>query len=172
MVRKKNKPAGSAKPGRHDDMPVIGWREWLALPALGIEPVKAKIDTGARTSSLHAFDLRTFTRRGVRHIAFVVHPVQHRRRPAIECSAEVSDARMVTSSSGHRELRYVIRTEVELCGIVWPIELTLANRDAMGFRMLLGREAVRDRFLIDPGRSYIAGRSHADVSYVSLKKVT
>lgn len=170
MPRSPRKRKSRATPGQRDDMPVIGWREWLALPSLGIDPIKAKIDTGARTSSLHAFNLRPFDEDGVPHIAFTVHPVQHRRRPAIRCQAQIHDARLVKSSSGHREMRYVIRVPVELNGVLWPIEVTLANRDSMGFRMLLGREAVRGRFLIDPDRSYIAGSSFADLSTVSNKK--
>lgn len=151
-------------------MPVIGWREWLSVPTLQIDHIKAKVDTGARTSSIHAFDVRMFTDRGAPHVAFVVCPEQRRRRPAVDCAAEVYDQRMVKSSTGHWQRRYVIRVEIDLAGGVWPIELTLADRDSMGFRMLLGRQALRGRFLIDANRSFIAGRSYADVSTVTIGK--
>lgn len=139
-------------------LPVIGWREWVSLGELGIERVKTKIDTGARTSALHAFNIRQFTDHGAPHVAFIVHPRQRYRLPAVECVAEVQDRREVMSSSGHKDVRYVITTEVSLAGLTWPIEITLADRDPLGFRMLLGRQAVRDRFLIDPGSSFMAGR--------------
>jgi hypothetical protein len=145
---------------RHKDerLPVIGWREWVSLGELGVDQIKTKIDTGARTSALHAFDVRQFTDHGTPHVAFIVHPRQRYRLPAVECVAEVQDMREVTSSSGHKDVRYVISTDVSLAGLTWPIEITLADRDPLGFRMLLGRQAVRDRFLIDPGRSFMAGR--------------
>ncbi len=150
------------------DIPVIGWREWLAVPTLGIDRIKAKIDSGARTSSIHAFGVRTFAERGVPHVAFEVHPEQRRRRGAVDCIAEIRDERMVKSSTGHQQRRIVIQVEVAMAGVVWPIEVTLADRDRMGFRMLLGREAVKGRFVIDAGRSFVAGFSHADVSTVFL----
>lgn len=146
---------------RLDKLPTIGWREWLAVPTLGIPSIKAKIDTGARTSSLHAFNIRAFVERGAPHVAFVIHPLQRRRKPSVDCIARIHDERVVTSSSGHRELRYVIRADIALGEDTWPIELTLADRDTMGFRMLLGRQALRGRFLVDPGRSFIAGRDRA-----------
>ncbi|WP_323796582.1 ATP-dependent zinc protease [Nisaea sp.] len=147
---------------RHKEvrLPVIGWREWVSLGELGIERIKTKIDTGARTSSLHAFNIRQFTDHGAPHVAFVVHPRQRYRLPVVECIAEVLDEREVMSSSGHKDVRYVISTDVSLAGFTWPIEITLADRDQLGFRMLLGRQAVRDRFLVDPGRSFVTGRKH------------
>lgn len=147
-----------------DDVLVIGWREWLTVPTLQIDQIKAKIDTGARTSSIHAVDIQTFTDRGAPHVLFAVCPDQHHCVPAIPCVAEIRDERMVKSSSGHRHRRYVIEVEISVGNVTCPIELTLANRHAMGFRMLLGREAIRNRFLVDPNRSFIAGRSYADVS--------
>ncbi len=141
-----------------DKLVVLGWREWVALPELGISRIKAKIDTGARSSSLHAFDLRTLERRGRTFVRFKVHPLQRNARETVESEAEVLEFRRVRSSSGHATNRPVIVTELELLGRRWPIELTLANRDEMGFRMLLGREAVRGRGLVDPGRSFYGGR--------------
>lgn len=149
------RPAKRAR--KRAPLPVIGWREWVGLPGLGIEQIKAKIDTGARTSAIHAFDIREFSERGAPHIVFNLHPEQRRRRPAIECRAPVHDQRLVTSSTGHRQERYVIRVHIRVGAMTWPIELTLADRDSMGFRMLLGRQALRSRFLINPGRSFLAG---------------
>ena len=134
--------------------PVIGWREWVLLPALLDLPIKAKIDTGARTSSIHSFGTRRFTERGAPFVEFLVHPLQRRETPEIACVAPVKDERWVKSSNGGSEKRIVVETVARLGPIDWPIELTLADRDVMGFRMLLGREALRRRFLVDPGRSY------------------
>ena len=136
----------------------IGWREWVALPDLGVTRIKAKIDTGARSSALHAFDLEHFRRRGHDMVRFAIHTLQRSSKRIIIAEAEMLDERVVRSSNGVNALRPVILTRVELLGESWPIELTLASRDEMGFRMLLGRQAVRGRFLIDPGRSYLAGR--------------
>jgi len=172
VVSARTKPTAGFRAVRRDDVPVIGWREWLAVPTLDIDQIKAKVDTGARTSSIHAFDVRRFTDRGAPHVSFVVCPRQHRRRPAIQCVAQIRDERPVTSSTGHRQVRYVIRVDIALGGIIWPIELTLADRDSMGFRMLLGREATRGRFLIDSSRSFIAGRGYADLSTITLGKGT
>lgn len=137
---------------------VIGWREWVALPQLGIARVKAKIDTGARSSSLHAFDVEEFDKNGRRFVRFRVHPIQRNSTITAYAEAEVLDYRNVKSSSGQKSLRPVIRTEIEALGQRWLIIVTLANRDEMGFRMLLGREAVRGRFLVDAGRSYYGGK--------------
>lgn len=136
-------------------LPRVGWREWTRLPELGGVLVNAKVDTGARSSALHAFDLHRFDRDGAAWVRFDVHPLQRKTRPSITVEAAVVDERRVTSSSGGAQLRPVIVTPVELGGQVWPIELTLTRRDEMGFRMLLGRQAIRDRFLVDPGRSYL-----------------
>lgn len=133
---------------------MIGWREWVLLPELLEMPIKAKIDTGARTSSIHSFDTRHFMDRGHPHVEFVIHPIQDDDGIEVRCVAAVKDERWIKSSNGETELRTVIETAARLGPVEWSIELTLADRDVMGFRMLLGREALRRRFLVDPGRSY------------------
>lgn len=138
-------------------LPVIGWREWLALPDFGIAAVKAKVDTGARSSALHAHGLSFEMRDGEEMALFEIHPVQRKPAPSFCVEAVVVDRRRVTSSGGQQEIRPVIIAQVELMDRKWPIELTLTRRDAMGFRMLLGRQAVRRRFVVDPGRSYLGG---------------
>jgi hypothetical protein len=138
--------------------PNIGWREWISLPGLGIKAIKVKIDTGARSSSLHAFDVKLIKRGGRKYVRFSVHPIQRSSATTVITEAEVLEFRKVKSSTGHTMLRPVILTDVELLGMRWAIEVTLANRDEMGFRMLLGREAVRGRFLVDAGRSYYGRR--------------
>jgi len=137
------------------DLSIIGWREWVALPELDISRVKAKVDTGARSSSLHAYDIEVFSRGKRDFVRFVVHPIQRETKTTIHCVAELHEHRHVRSSSGHQEYRPIIRTLVDLGGERWPIDLTLTPRDAMGFRMLLGREAIRRRYLVDSGRSYV-----------------
>lgn len=137
----------------------IGWREWVRLPDLDDVVVKAKVDTGARTSSLHAFDLEEADRDGETWIDFSFHPLQRDTDTVASGSARLVDRRRVTPSNGQSELRYVVETDLELDGQRLPIELTLTRRDAMGFRMLLGRRAIRDRFLVDPRRSYRGSES-------------
>jgi hypothetical protein len=144
-------------------LPVIGWREWVRLPDLGIEAIKAKVDTGARTSSLHAFNLREFDRDGVRFVRFVVHPAQKSTRGSVTVVAQVVEHRVVRNpgGGGREETRPVIATDVEIGDRRWPIEITLTSRDEMGFRMLLGRQALRRRFVVDAGRSFITGKGNA-----------
>lgn len=136
---------------------VLGWREWVALPDLGIAAIKAKIDTGARSSALHAFDVETFSLNGQDKIRFKVHPQQRDTTQTAIAEADLLERREVRNSGGHAELRYAILTSLEIGGVRWSIELTLTNRDAMGFRMLLGRQALRGRFFVDPGRSFLFG---------------
>lgn len=156
-VSRSDAPAPRPRADRSAGRRPVGWREWVGLPQLAVAHVKAKVDTGARTSTLHAFDLEPFDREGRPMVRFSVHPYQRADDGAITCEAEVIEERAVRSSSGHVTQRPVIRTRLRLGGRVWSIELTLAARDQMGFRMLLGREAVRGRFVVDPGRSYVCG---------------
>lgn len=136
-----------------------GWREWLALPELGIPAIKAKIDTGARTSALHSYRVAPFRKRGKFMVRFDIHPLQARTDVTLNCSAELVDRRWVSDSGGHRELRYVIRTLLRLGGSEWPIEVTLTNRDPMRFRMLLGRTAMHGRVNVIPDASYLLGKA-------------
>jgi hypothetical protein len=138
---------------------IIGWKEWIGLPDLGIPAVKAKIDTGARTSALHIFNLEEFAANDQRMVRFGIHPLQRRKDIVRFCEAPVLEKRRVKDSGGHIEKRYVIRTTAVMGAASWPIDITLTNRDLMLFRMLLGRKAVENRFLINPGRSYRTGRS-------------
>ncbi|MCP5162041.1 MAG: ATP-dependent zinc protease [Hahellaceae bacterium] len=140
------------------DKPLIGWREWVALPELNIPRIKAKVDTGARTSTLHAFDVTPFERDGQKMVRFSVHPEQQSLEYVVTCELPVLDCRAVTDSGGHREERYVVTTLLSLGESVWPIEMTLTNRDTMKFRMLLGRTAMRRRYIVDPAKSFLSGK--------------
>lgn len=137
----------------------LGWREWVGLPLLGLPLIKAKVDTGARTSCLHAYDIEPFNQFGVEWIRFKVHPLQGRRKLFVSCEAPVMDRRQVTDSGGHREMRYVIAAEIALADARFIIDLTLTNRDLMRFRMLLGREAMKGRITVNPGKSFLLGKS-------------
>jgi hypothetical protein len=136
----------------------LGWREWIYFVDLPLPPIKAKVDTGARTSCLHAFELSSFEREGSKWIRFHVHPDQRNNDIVAICEAPASDRRQVSDSGGHRELRWVIKTRVLIAGQEQSIELTLTDRDTMRFRMLLGRSAMKGRFRVDPARSYLHGK--------------
>lgn len=143
----------------NDLLPVIGWREWVALPDIGIQKIKAKIDTGARSSSLHAFNIRIFKKGPDKWARFQIQPVQRKTDNPVTVEAKILEFRSIRSSNGISVTRPVILTHMEFLGATWPIELTLSNRDEMGFRMLIGREAVRGKFLVDAGRSFLGGKS-------------
>lgn len=138
---------------------MIGWREWITLPELGGVRIKAKIDTGARTSAIHAFHQEYFERQGQRYARFELAPIQDNSKYRVPCEALVIDHREIKSSTGHTQNRDIIRTTAQLGDHSWFIELSLTTRDAMGFRMLLGRAAVRGRFYVDPGKSFVFGAS-------------
>ncbi|EMI43587.1 MULTISPECIES: ATP-dependent zinc protease [Pirellulaceae] len=143
-----------------EPMFIIGWREWVGLPDLNVRQIKAKIDTGARSSSIHAFDVETYMQDDIERVRFSIHPFQNRDDVHINADVPILERRHVRSSNGEVAERIVIRTQLEILQRRAFVDLTLANRDAMGFRMLVGREAIRNHFLVDPAASFLAGRHH------------
>lgn len=141
------------------DLATVGWREWVTLPELGLKHIKAKVDTGAKTSCLHAFEVNEYQDNGVDMVRFLMHPVQKRTDIVQECVAKVIDRRLVSDSGGHKEMRYVIMTRMELGNDAWDIEITLTNRDSMAFRMLLGRRAMEGRLIVNPQKSFLTGNN-------------
>jgi hypothetical protein len=142
----------------HRPQMILGWREWVWLPALDIGPVHAKLDTGARSSALHVVEMEPFRKRGREWVRFRVDPDPRRPDWIVECESVVEDQRVVRNPGGRGQLRVLIRTEIELAGQRWPIDLTLTNRSEMRFRMLIGREALAGRVLVDAKRSDLGGR--------------
>ncbi len=134
---------------------LVGWREWVSLPALGVDRIKVKVDTGARTSALHAFKLTSILVDGEEWVEFDLHPLQNNTQVVVSCRAPVKEHRTVRDSGGHEETRVVIETTVGLGGDEWPIEMTLTDRENMGFRMLLGRTSIKNRFYVDPTQAFI-----------------
>ena len=141
---------------------IAGSEEWCAFPGLGIPAIKARVDSGAKTSSIHAFNIHKFRRDGEAWVSFEVHPLQNNRRTVIRCEQPVIDKRVVKSSSGISETRYVVGATIRVGNENWDVELTLANRDSMGYRMLLGREAMSGRMLVDPSISFALGEVSED----------
>lgn len=144
--------------GQQANKLLIGWEEWCSLPELKLPAIKAKIDTGAKTSALHAFNIKTFSRDNMQLVSFCIYPLQRNKDVYITCEANVIDERMVMNSGGHKELRYVIKTPLILGNQSWDIEITLSNRDPLAFRMLLGREALNGHVIIDPMKSMRQGK--------------
>ena len=139
-----------------DQLQVLGWREWTALPQLNIKRIKCKIDTGARTSALHAYFIEPDHVRNI--VQFGIHPIQNNTNIKVICESPIVDYRFVSDSGGHKEKRYVIETNIILGDHSWRIEMNLTDRDTMRFRMLLGRTAINNQFVVDPVRSYLMGK--------------
>ena len=152
------------KTHKHPQM-IIGWREWVSLPDFHVPGIKAKVDTGATTSAIHAFDMEPFDIDGERHIRFSIHPLQGQDSISIPCEAKLIDRRKVRNSGGTAQKRFVVETTLGIAGQQWKIELTLTNRDEMKFRMLLGRSAMKKRLIVDPQLSFQAGKMHTTTLY-------
>lgn len=135
---------------------VLGWREWASLPELNIPAIAVKVDTGARTSSIHAFHIRPFVQDGQIFVRFIIHPLQKKKKPCICCTLPLKYKKTIRSSNGIAEERYIVSTVIEIGEKRWPIDLSLANRDVMSYRMLLGREAM-SHILVDPKKSFLQG---------------
>jgi hypothetical protein len=139
-------------------LPLLGWREWVSLPEFNIAQIKAKVDTGARSSALHAFAIDPYRKGGQRWVMFSIHPIQRDSDISIECHAPIKDRRLVSDSGGHKQRRYVIETQIILGQSIITAEMTLTNRDSMLFRMLIGRTALDNRFIVNPNASYLQGK--------------
>jgi hypothetical protein len=157
---------------QNEEHMVLGWREWIALPGLGLHAIKAKVDTGARTSALHAFNIEHYKKNDVEMVRFLIHPIQKNETFQIQCEAPLKDQRYVTDSGGHKEMRDVIETEIIIASHSYLIDLTLTDRDTMRFRMLLGRNAMKNCALVDPNKSYINGKIDAMSQYNLKFEVT
>lgn len=137
---------------------MLGWREWVALPEYGITQIKAKIDTGARSSALHVETIEPYFKGEEHWLMFTVAPEQHHSDFLVECHAPIKDRRVVSDSGGHKQRRYVIETQLLFGVQLVQAEITLTNRDSMRFRMLLGRTAMHKYFIIEPNSSYLQGK--------------
>lgn len=137
---------------------IVGWKEWVTLPDFDIPAVMAKIDTGAFTSSLHAYDIEYFRKNGEKYVRFTVHPIQKNTKITRVCEAKLVDKRHVKNSGGDEEKRPVIKTKISIGGIERIIELNLTNRDSMGMRMLIGRKALKDKMLVNPSHRFLFGK--------------
>ena len=153
-----SQPVSSAPSSDGSERIVVGWREWVSLPQAGLDWVKAKIDTGARSSSIHAFDLEVVEVDGEERVRFSIHPWQRSDEDHVELTLPVLDRREVRSSNGQTEQRYAVAMDVTLAGRTITTVMTLSNRDEMGFRMLIGREALERGFLVDSSLSYAGGK--------------
>ncbi len=145
------------RPRQRQSLALTGWREWAALPDLGVERIGAKIDTGAKISAIHAIKIKEFETDGVLHVEFWVHTLQGQQDREIFCHAPIADKRIIKSSNGLEEERIVIETDLRLGAHLWNISITLANRDTMEFPLLIGRDALGGKFMIDPDASYLLG---------------
>jgi hypothetical protein len=143
------------------ELPLLGWKEWVALPDFGIPALKAKLDTGAKTSALHAFVVEPVERDGCACVRIGIHPLQKRSVPEVWCVAPIADRRWIRDSGGHCELRYIVETTVRIGNEAWRIETSLTDRDNMLFRFILGRAAIVGRYIVDPAQSYVTGRVRA-----------
>jgi ribosomal protein S6--L-glutamate ligase len=141
---------------------ILGSEEWCSFPELGIPAIKARVDSGAKTSALHAINIAPFVKDSENWVKFDINPIQNNLKTVIHCEAKLIDKRIVKSSSGFREQRYVIQTQLKIGDDIWAIEMTLTNRDSMGFRMLLGREAMSGRILVDPEQKYLLGQTSTE----------
>lgn len=141
-----------------EKLATIGWREWVQMPDLGVTEIKAKVDTGADSSSLHAFNIERFSDNGIPMVRFEIHTRQRKRKPSIPCVAEVVGEKKVKNPGGRAEIRPIIQTRLVVAQKELDATINLTTRDEMTFRMLLGRRTIRKKFLVDPGRSYLGGR--------------
>jgi hypothetical protein len=145
---------------------LVGWREWVALPDLAIGYIKAKVDTGAKTSALHAYFVQLYERDGTPWVRFGIHPLQSSTSASVECNAPVKAMRLVTDSGGHAEMRPVIETTLMLAGKARKLELTLTDRETMRFRMLLGRRALKRHFVVDAAKSFLLGGNKTQPPFI------
>jgi len=160
-----NKQPLDVENAERDKRIVLGWREWVTLPNLCLPAIKAKVDTGAKTSALHAFEVEKFRRDGLDFVRFGMHPLQKITDLVVGCEARLIDERLVSDSGGHSEKRFVIETELVVCEYRWLVEFTLTDRDSMRFRMLLGRRAMENRAMVDPDASFLCGTLDPNALY-------